>query len=220
MHGSSYMTVLKARPVPTELDPVATAARIETLSVVLGNIIRDIEGYVDALRDNPTDAEREAADQTADRLSLHLLSNLGKLSQLGQQLRELVGYDSDATAGPSKGDTTSAGRTDSVGRDFDALALACAAEYKMRPALAAEFGDLETFIAYRRADARGCVRILSKGTPGSAGGAVPSDASLRREWDTQAALRREFGGDFAAFAAFRQAEARGLVGIYAGERGA
>jgi hypothetical protein len=108
--------------------------------------------------------------------------------------------------------------TDSVDRDFDPLVVECTADYRAHPGLAKEFGDLAAFIAWRRAEARGVVSVLSKSKPPSAGGGSPSDAVLRREWVAQPARQREFGGDFAVFAAFRRAAGRGLVNICSSKR--
>ena len=42
-----------------------------------------------------------------------------------------------------------------------------------------------------------------------------SETSLRREWDEKADLRAEFGGNFARYVAYRNADATGLVKIFA-----
>lgn len=45
-----------------------------------------------------------------------------------------------------------------------------------------------------------------------------NEASMRREWDSSAELRAEFGNNFARYSAFAEADARGLVKIFSQPR--
>lgn len=89
-----------------------------------------------------------------------------------------------------------------------------AAEWKADPALSTEFPSFETFLALRKAEAKGRVRIaapmfrrtdlpVSEHAPDSGQFALESVTM----WDSQAHLRVEFGS-LSVFHAYRQQVAR------------
>jgi hypothetical protein len=100
---------------------------------------------------------------------------------------------------------------------------AWAAEYAASTALQEQYIDADNYVAFRRADAAGSVRILGTGRPAPSIRSTPgpvSDTALRAEWAASAAIRAEFADDYTLFAAFRKAEARGAVRLLRRSRAA
>lgn len=95
--------------------------------------------------------------------------------------------------------------------DIDEAVAKYESEFSGSRALQEEFGSVEAFCAYRRAEAQGLIRR-------SGGPATHTRQRTSRPRSTftalaadDAVLRDEFGGDMEAFEAYRQAQAAGLV---------
>jgi len=105
-------------------------------------------------------------------------------------------------------------------------------KFEASPALRAEFGQVETFIAYKRAEAGGCVRILgSRQTPPARPSAARASSGFNEtvlgEGDGETAwkaayakspeLQKEFD-DVETFVAFKKHEKAGHVQIFTKQR--
>lgn len=79
----------------------------------------------------------------------------------------------------------------------------------------AEFGSKDLYLALRRAEAKGQSRTLGRGVTAFVKPTVqtPAPGQFDSEWDSDAALRAEFGGSKETYLAFRRAEQNGSVKI-------
>jgi hypothetical protein len=98
----------------------------------------------------------------------------------------------------------------------DAIALG---QWRRRPELRAEFGDdLQAFLAFCRAEARGQVAAsrqlgLFEPLPRTAPPAEDVDALAAAEWVVNPSIRAEFGHQLEHYRAWRRAEAAGRAKI-------
>jgi hypothetical protein len=106
--------------------------------------------------------------------------------------------------------------------DLEAVARDATSVWAADASIRAEFGSLEAYQAFRRAESRGTCRIL--GQPNAAAilpdqakpPAVDAEAATQdaeRTWAADASVRSEFNGNKAAYLAFRRADARKPINI-------
>jgi hypothetical protein len=106
--------------------------------------------------------------------------------------------------------------------DLEAVARDAENVWSADVSIRAEFGSKESYLAFRKAEARGACRILGRR---SAAAVVPDQAKApavdaeaatqdaERTWDADASVRSEFNGNKAAYLAFRRADARKPINI-------
>ncbi|MBI5260877.1 MAG: hypothetical protein HY852_03545 [Bradyrhizobium sp.] len=85
------------------------------------------------------------------------------------------------------------------------------AEWNGSAALQHEFVDVETYVALRKAEAAGRVKIISKLAPSLSANGTPD--AWRAEWEGSSALQAEFS-DVGAYVALRKAEKAGRVRLW------
>lgn len=97
--------------------------------------------------------------------------------------------------------------------DLDAVTRSAESEWAADSAVRAEFGSKETYLAFRRAEAKGLSRTVGRGATAfviaSVQTYVPGQGDA--EWDGDSKLRAEFGGNKDDYMALRRAESEGRV---------
>jgi len=236
----SLVTVLSARPLPGvfKLNP-GDAAEPDAGSAA--GIIAAIEQFADAvdydtfaaaISEPLVTAIAEAFDGE-DRKVLTLLGTITEWLNQGQMPREIVGGLLLDTPGAETAYRRMPPNSNaSAGRRTDASYAALRREFDSSPAVRREFGELETFIAFRKHQKAGHVRIIGRGTRGVlASGATTAPSATRRRGITDAELEREWlanrpnqdgvpiqqeFSDLKTYSAFRKHEQAGHVTIFHG----
>ena len=149
------------------------------------------------------------------------------LAEISEHRQKLEAVEEPETSPTPSGLTV--GRTAAAGGDEAHISI-CRREFAASAALRREYRDVETFIAFDRAERRGLVKIFGKArgvysttqparTVQRVSGIADVDNETfaticRRTFNGNAALRAEFGSA-ETYIAFRRAEQKGLVNICA-----
>lgn len=170
------------------------------------------------------EACREALSELMDALGSAGMTSRGAIAdELSDEDYELFDAVSDAVWKLREMTTTAAGSRGGIPGADDAVLVARARrEFAASAQLQREFGSVETFIAYKRAEFAGLVRIV--GTHGtkqtaparpSTAGMSPglTETELARVYRSSVALQREFG-ELETFIAFKKHEQAGHVQIF------
>lgn len=101
--------------------------------------------------------------------------------------------------------------------DLDAVTRDAESVWAADDSVRAEFVSKDSYLAFRRAEAKGLSRAVGRGV--TAFVKVPVQTSApgqpNDEWELDAGLRAEFGGNKESYLAFRRAEQDGRVRVFA-----
>lgn len=97
--------------------------------------------------------------------------------------------------------------------DLDAVTRDAESVWAADDSVRAEFVSKDSYLAFRRAEAKGLSRIVGRGVTAFVKLPVqtPAPGQFETEWEGDAALRAEFSGNKAAYLALRRAEQDGRV---------
>jgi hypothetical protein len=192
---------------PEDEDRIADAAALFTAA------LENVEGMINTLNESLGELDRffehfTKEDKKRFRMLIYHAERAEKRQTSAEQL-EQVGW----TAGSHGGHDRAAAI---LGRKW-------AGDFAASAELQREFGDVETYIAFRRASFAGQVRIVGAHAAGSPAPRRPSGAGgspgkltvtqLTRLYEATPRLQEEFGGDLEAFLAFKKHEQAGHVQI-------
>lgn len=207
-------TVLKARPLNGASDSTAGDELLEAIAD-LGRACseREFEGLVRERAVELVGVVRSNFNDD-DLVILSVLSNVGYRIQAGDSDEVIAG-------GLMTGELQET-YTRQHGGSASILAAAWRRDFAASAQLQREFGDVGRYVAFRRAEAAGRVRVVGTrairqtppARPSTAGASPGFDgALLRRVYETSPALQREFG-ELETFLAFKRHEAAGHVQIF------